>query len=603
MLTSQGPDSPVGAYLPSVRRQITAFYERRGFRPAWVGGLLELQRAQAVLAVLGRAEEHGLRNQDYAAPKVLADGSPRPGRETAEYDLALTEAVLRYSRDVAVGRVRPASVYRDVQLPPPDFDPVAFLTQMLRSTSIAASLVELAPPHPEYQRLVRALAHYRAIAAEGGWPSIPGRDDVDPIPNSRRVELLVQRLALEDPHFAEVADPSPEDLRHALERFQSRNGLPADGRLSPSTLAALNVPVAKRIEQIVANMERWRWVPRSFEDRYIAVNVPDQSLEYVRDGDTVLSSRVIIGRTNSTTPILYTTITGIVFNPAWEIPGDIVVNQLLPKLRQNPRYLVASNMVLANGPADDPQGVKVNWRNVSAREFPYRLVQIPGPTNALGHIMLDSPNDFDVYLHDTPAKALFNTSVRTVSNGCVRVEAIRPLAALALADGDEGAEQRIAEMIELRDTQRLPLDRPLPVYFLYWTAIAADDGTSGFRRDFYSRDEPLLRALDAPPQETDEPANLVASDRVALTRVSDTFIPAEAQDIPQPDQDALDQQAAEDRQFAERDSVEPTRLTGRTAPSAPRQTRSARGRPETPPLFPRVRAWLDSKPFQQRSAR
>ena len=399
-----------------------------------------------------------------------------------------------------------------------------------------------------------------------------------PFPTVGRVELLVQRLALEDPQFAEVADPSAEDLRHALERFQSRNGLPADGRLSPSTLAALNVPVAKRIEQIVANMERWRWLPRTFEDRYIAVNVPDQSLEYVRNGNTVLSSRVIVGRTNSTTPILYTTITGIVFNPAWEIPGDIVVNQLLPKLRQNSRYLVASNMVLANGPADDPQGVKVNWRNVSAREFPYRLVQIPGPTNALGHIMLNSPNDFDVYLHDTPAKALFSTSVRTVSNGCVRVEAIRPLAALALADGDRGAEQRISEMIQLRDTQRLPLDRPLPVYFLYWTAIAAEDGTSGFRRDFYSRDEPLVRALDAPPQETDEPATLVASDRIALTRVSDTFIPAEAQDVPQPDQDALDQQAAEDRQFAEPDESSPRASPDARLRARLRPTRSARSR-------------------------
>jgi L,D-transpeptidase YcbB len=611
MFRAAAADSPVGAFPPSIRRQLSTFYERRSFRSVWTGGLLELQRAHSALSVLEKAEEQGLRSEDYAAPKVQMDKGPKPGQEAAEYDLLLTEALLRYSRDVAIGRTRPPDVYSDVQLPAPEFDAVALLTQMLTRGSIAGALAELPPPHPQYRLLVQALARYRAIAAEGGWPSIPGRDGPDVVPNSKRVELLIERLALEDPQLAEVESLSPDDLRQALMRFQSRNGLAADGRLTASTVAALNVPVEKRIAQIAANMERWRWLPRTFEDRYIAINVPDQSLEYVHAGTTELSSRVIVGRTNSTTPILRTTITGIIANPQWEIPGVIVVNQLLPKLRNNPGYLAAGNMVLANGPESDPHGLKVNWRNITAAEFPYRVVQTPGPNNALGFLMLDSPNDFDVYLHDTPAKVLFTSNVRTVSNGCVRVEAIRPLAALALDDGSQDAEEQIAAAIESRDTQRLPLDRPLPVYFLYWTAIAADDATVGFRRDFYARDEPLTAAMASPRGEEPELVSAVTPDDVTppiqSARVSNTLLPAAGrnQNLADPEQVELAKEIAEAEALAERETtIEPTRLSGRNVSNVSLQTRSASSPPAMEPLFPRLRAWLDGRqPPRKRYAR
>jgi hypothetical protein len=266
-------------------------------------------------------------------------------------------------------------------------------------------------------------------------------------------------------------------------------------------------------------------------------------------------------------------------------------------------------MVLVNGPATDPQGVKVNWRNVSAPEFPYRVVQIPGPTNALGHLMLDSPNDFDVYLHDTPAQALFKESMRAVSNGCVRVEAIRPLAAFALGGEGTDPERRIAEAIKAGTTQRLPLDRPLPVYFVYWTAMAVDDGTVGFRRDLYRRDEPLTRALAAPPAEGDE-AVAVASERVTpagAARVSDTLLPAtEPADastgpLTKPQQDSMRKDSGKLRQVSTREqTIEPTRLSGRNVRSAAPPTRSATTRAEMAPLFPRLRRWLDGVPVKQR---
>lgn len=597
LLLANGPDSSAGAYPRSVREQLLTFYERRAFQPAWTGGPTERENAREVMEVLARAGEQGLRPQDYAAPTHWSE-EPRQGKESAEYELAITDATLRYARHVAVGRVRPHNVYTDAQLPIPPFDAVSVLTQILRSSSIAASLAELPPPHPEYRRLVQALSRYRNIAAQGGWPSLP----VDGEPRSYGKDdlraTLVKRLALEDPVFSVITRPTGDDVREAVERFQARNGLTADGRLTGATLAALNVPVIRRIEQIQANMERWRWLPREFEQSHITVNVPEQSLTFMRNGIVELSSKVIVGRKQTPTPILRTTILGAIANPAWEIPGDIVVNQVLPKLRRNPSYLASSNMVLVNGPANDPQGVRIDWRNVSAAAFPYRVVQIPGPTNALGRIMLDSPNDFDVYLHDTPGQAIFGRRERAVSNGCIRVEAIHQLTALALGTSD--ADQTIAERINSGKTQRLDLDEPLPVYLVYWTAVGIDDGAVEFHNDLYERDARLIAAIGASRTEEEEPAiadisvdprpSPALADRISGfqiqrdgTRTRSSYQPAMTTD-PLFDADALED---------DRSLPEPTRLS-RSTPSANverniesvRRTDSTKRVTEPAPRFP-----------------
>jgi len=339
-------------------------------------------------------------------------------------------------------------------------------------------------------------------------------------------------------------------------------------------------------------------LPRDFEQRYIAVNVPEQSVRFIRNGTVELTSKVTIGRKQSPTPILRTSVLAVIVNPPWEIPGDIVVNQLLPKLRRNPGYLASSNMVLVNGPDRDPQGVKINWRNVSPTAFPYRVVQIPGPTNALGRIMLDSPNDFDVYLHDTPGQAIFARSERTVSNGCIRVEAIHQLTALALDTPD--ADRLVGEIIDTGKTQRVDLAQPLPVYLLYWTAVGTDDGAVEFHNDLYNRDAKLITAMDVMRTDLDElapaekavasPASLPPADRTAgfqVQREGDrtraSYRPATNAD-PRSGVDALEDDGS---------LPEPTRLS-RSAPPANaarnvesgRRTGSTTRVIEREPLFP-----------------
>jgi murein L,D-transpeptidase YcbB/YkuD len=578
------------------RQQLVSFYEQRQFRPAWSGGPVEEDRAQEALAVLSRAGDQGLRSEDYLSRRIERDNGPRRGEEAAEYDIALTEALLRYARDVAIGRVRPNDVYKDVQLPAPNFDPVAVLTRMLRSGSISVALADLPPAHPEYRRLAQAMARYRAIEARGGWAPLPARGEIGLEGNERRTKALVERLSSEDPELAALTDPSTQDIQDAVKRFQSRNDLEPDGRITGATLTALNVPLSRRIEVLAANMERWRWLPRTFEDRYIAVNVPDQSVAFIRNGDIALSSRVVIGRKNSPTPILRTTAVALIVNPPWEVPGDIVVNQILPKLRRSSGYLQASNMVLVNAP-NDPFGRKVNWRNVSPGTFPYRVVQIPGPHNALGNLMIDTPNDFDVYLHDTPGKALFKSADRAVSNGCIRVESILQLASLTLDEGD--AEATITGKIAARDTQRIPLNRPVPVYFLYWTAIAAPDGAVGFRRDPYGRDARLITALAAPRVERHEQPDAAEANAsesfTGSARVSDTLVPAEIEPDANSERGSevppLDEQGAEGPPLPEAESVAKTdevaeavrRANGRTQfAEEPRRSESERTRVSSP---------------------
>ena len=410
-------------------------------------------------------------------------------------DIALSEAVLGYAHDVRVGRVRPQSVYRDVDLPAPRFDAAAELSQALASHVLPDWLAALPPSHPEYLGLVQALAKYRGIVEQGGWPALPGGKEINPGGKDRGAVLLAKRLAFEDPILAAIAKPSPAQIREAVKRFQVRNGLDKDGRARGKTFAALNVPASFRVQQIAANMERWRWMPARFEDRAIAVNVPDQSLAFIADGEAVLKSRVVVGQKASPTPILRTAVIAAVVNPPWNIPGDIAAKALLPHLRRDPGYLASRHMVVMDGPPGDPIGRTIKWRKIVPDEFPYAIRQLPGPATALGALMLDSPNDFDVYLHDTPNKKLFDLDSREISNGCVRVQQIFPLASLALGPDQAQAMSELTAARNSHQTQRLALDQPLPVYLLYWTALGDADGDAGFRPDLYRRDAPLIAAL------------------------------------------------------------------------------------------------------------
>ena len=482
------------ASVPSVA-QLVSLYQDRDFRPIWTGDGEGVRMASEVRATLAHADREGLRADDYLSPLLKTDKPPKQARAAAEYDAALTEGLLRYAHDVRSG-LPPHDAFRDVLLPNVDFDAVPALKHALRAHAIHNFLVGLPPQRAEYRELVTALATYRAIAANGGWPTIKIAGEINLDGSDPRVKALVKRLALEDPVFAGNPQPLSEDIQDAIVRFQTRNGMDPDGRIGRDTLAALNVPASVRADEIKANLERWRWMAFEFEHRYVAVNVPDQSLDFIVDGHSMLHSKVIIGKKATPTPITRMVAQTVVANPPWTIPSDIAARMVLPHLKQSPNYLASRGMVLVDRPeGSDPQGNDINWREVKKADFNYQLVQQPGPDNALGTLMLDAPNEFGVYLHDTPKKKLFDLPDREASNGCIRVQAIYPLASWALSNDAMGASDKLDEAIATGQTQTLTLDEPLPIYVLYWTAIPQEDGTVGFRPDLYGRDRRLLAAM------------------------------------------------------------------------------------------------------------
>ncbi len=470
--------------------EVVEFYATRHYEPAWTESRGADKRTARVISTLEHAGEQGLRSADYPTGSAASDQPPQPGRDAAQYDLTITRSLLRYAHDVHDGRVTPDAVYRDAELPPHQFDAASALSAALQQHDIDAFLAGLPPPEPAYRRLVGALARYRAIQAYGGWPRLSAK-------TAAMRAKLAERLSLEDPALLRLAHPTAAEVKQALMRFQLRNGLDADGKLGAATLRALNVPVSYRIKEIIANMERWRWMPRTLEARYIRVNVPDQSVDFVRDGKVLLHSKVVIGqlKKHDTTPILRTSIVAVVANPPWDIPDDIAARKILPHLRQNASYLVTRDMVLKDAPARDLSGRAIDWRKVKGDDLPYQIQQKPGKDNGLGRIMLDSPNQFGVYLHDTPAKSLFKLTDRERSHGCVRVEKIDDLASLALTGTSPDPKAALSAALKGDKTQRLTLAKPLPVYMVYWTASVTQEGTVEFRPDRYGRDRPLIARL------------------------------------------------------------------------------------------------------------
>jgi murein L,D-transpeptidase YcbB/YkuD len=474
--------------------QAVEFYQDRDYRPVWTGDGEGAEEAGDVRNTLAHADRQGLRAEDYISATLQTDKPPKQGKRAAEYDFALTEALLRYAHDVRVG-LPPHDAYVDVRLPVLDFDAASPLKRALRAHAIHAFLAALPPAREEYRQLVAALAVYRNVASKGGWPTLKGGeitlDGDDP-----RQATLAKRLALEDPALAGIPELSSADIQDSVVRFQNRNGLNADGRIGHDTVAALNVPAGVRADEIRANLERWRWMSFAFEHRYIEVNIPDQSLDFMVDGHSVLHSKVVVGKKTTPSPITRMMADAVIANPPWTIPSDIAARMVLPHLKHGSNYLASKGMVLVDRPdGGDPNGSDIDWRNVSKSGFNYQIVQSPGPDSALGVLMLDSPNDFGVYLHDTPKKKLFDLTDREASNGCIRVQAIYPLASWALANDPMAASDQLDSAIGSHETQTLRLDDPLPIYVLYWTAVPQDDGTVGFRPDLYGRDHRLLAAM------------------------------------------------------------------------------------------------------------
>lgn len=478
---------------------IGEFYGRRGYAPAWDEG-----RAGELLALLTAAPEHGLDPADFFLERLraLAASPDADAQQRAERELLLTEALVRYGYQRRFGKVDPATVE-----PAWNFSrgfangaaPADVLAEAVAAPSLAGYFADKLPGGPWYRQLQAALARYRALEAAGGWVALPEGPTLKPGARDARVAALRERLRVEGDLAAEAApttDPElfDEPLAAAVRAFQARHSLGADGAVGRRTLETLNVPASTRVDQIRLSLERVRWLAGDVPATYVVVNVAGFRVGFVRERKLVWTSRVVVGRAARQTPIFVGRMTYVEINPTWTVPPTILREDVLPKARKDPGYLKRENITVIdrNGRVVDPYAV--DWQGAGRA---YTLRQEPGPDNALGRIKLMFPNPHAVYLHDTPAKALFDKPERTFSSGCIRVEDPLALAELVL-DSADWNRATLEAAIAAGKTRRVNLARPLPVLLVYLTAVADADGTARFYRDVYGRDAELLRALDGP---------------------------------------------------------------------------------------------------------
>jgi murein L,D-transpeptidase YcbB/YkuD len=475
-------------------------YENREFAPAWN----TLRQIDGLLEMIDGSYAEGLEPNDYhlsalraARSAATEDLAALPPAERAALDVLLTDSIILLGYHLRFGKVDPNALdsnwtsTRELLRE----DPAVTIQQAIDAPSLRDFAARVIPRVFLYERFKAALAEYRAIEANGGWPRLPAGPTLSPGSTDARVPELAARLAVSgDLRTADVAGGTlyAEPLVTAVRSFQLRHGLAADGVVGPATLAALNVPVAARIEQLRANLERARWVFYEPESEFIVVNIAGFQLYVVRRGQVVWRSRVQVGRPYRQTPVFRAEMTYVVLNPTWTVPPTIFRNDILPAVRRDVGYLATHRIDVFDSMGTIVDPAAADW---SGRHPPYRLVQRPGPDNALGRIKFMFPNEHAVYLHDTPSRDLFERDSRAFSSGCIRVE--DPFGLAEQLFGERGRE-RLERIGASGRTETVFLPKPMPIMLLYWTAEVDASGRISFFPDVYGRDPAVIAALAQP---------------------------------------------------------------------------------------------------------
>jgi L,D-transpeptidase YcbB len=493
MLAGVGEDSLITLTAGDTLRisaSTLEFYHQRSYAAAWSGRKGLLDRGRSLHESIGRSAEDGLPPEKYrhdvaarllAAVEVKERSERLPDslvvRYLADLDVLLTEGFNRYAWDLVTGTIDPQEAGIDWRIATEVPHEQVVLNNVLEGRDPQEVVAFLRPSIPHYERMRVALADYRAAAEAGGWPQVPEGATLKEGERGAAVAVLRERLVRgADRREAELAranaaDPTLFDtsLAEAVKLFQRRHSIEADGSVGAGTLRELNHTVEERIAEMKLNLDRWRWLPNHLGERFVLVNIAGFEMEVVEDGRAIETMNVVVGRLDRQTPVFADSIQHVVVNPYWNVPDGIFAKDVRPAMERDPSYLVNNNMEMVNG----------------------RVRQKPGPKNSLGRFKFIFPNEFDVYLHDTPQGELFSRTSRDFSSGCIRLERPEDFARLLLdKQTDRGAAQ-LDPLLTNWNERWVKLDRPLPVYLLYFTAWVEEDGTVRFHHDVYGRDEML----------------------------------------------------------------------------------------------------------------
>jgi murein L,D-transpeptidase YcbB/YkuD len=485
-----------GAPLPDVEAanwtELRAFYTQREHAPAWVDHRRPTERAAVAITLLNTARQHGFDPSDYDATALLEMSqavekidkeSPERLERLAEFDARLTAGVLAFGRDVAIGRKARDAHWKSRRTSP---DLVAALIAAIEDPSTFAEAVR--PPHREYAALQHAMDDLVGQREKGGWVKVP---------SARSVNELRQRLQASG-HLRDqgsgIGDQgsagAPSDLQAAIKSFQELHAIAATGVVDAKTLAALNVPLEARIQQVAINLQRWRSMPDDLGERHFFVNIPYFHLVARESGKPVMDIRVVVGKPGNNTPIFSEDMETVVFSPYWNIPDTIAEGETAPAVARDPSYLAKQGIEILRVSGSTREVVSasdVKWDDRDAlKGLAFR--QKPGAGNALGYVKFLFPNVHNVYLHDTPADSLFVKPGRAFSHGCVRVEEPEALAKYVLRGYPEWDDESIFAAMRAGVEKHVRLKTKIPVHIVYFTAWVDEKGGLHFQPDIYGYD-------------------------------------------------------------------------------------------------------------------
>jgi len=474
---------------------VAAFYGARGYAPVWTGPG-DAARRQVLLSALDQAGRHGLPvvrydsvalRQGFAA--VVTEG------DRGRLEVAMMQAFLAYAADLSSGALIPKSVdggiLRDVSRPDP-----AMLLARIEAGGLGTFLNGLAPKAPQYARLMKEKLALEVRIVNGGFGPVIAAANLAPGDTGNAVVRLRDRLIALDYLTRSATMTYDSALQAAVRRFQDDNGLTADGVAGGSTIAALDTAPDTRLKSVIVAMERVRWLhDLTLGDRYVWVNQPDFTAQIIDDGQVVFQTRTVIGKDvpDQRSPEFSDMMEHMVVNPTWFVPRSITTKEYLPLLQSNPNAVSHLQVIDGSGRVV-PRGA-VNFAAYSARTFPFSMRQPPSDGNALGKVKFMFPNPYNIYLHDTPSKSLFDNEVRAYSHGCIRLGDPFDFAYALLSMQSDDPKAEFAAYLNTGRETTVPLVTPLPVHLVYFTAWPEAKGTVGYRRDVYGRDGRIFDAL------------------------------------------------------------------------------------------------------------
>jgi murein L,D-transpeptidase YcbB/YkuD len=494
--------------FPDYKGYLASFYESTGYRLAWIQAGKPTPQALSLIGLFKEAWKKGLEPEDYDASRwgnrLRAMQSSEA--DSARFDVALTVCTMRLVSDLRIGRINPQHFKFGLSVEHKKYDLAQFVRDRLLSASDLPAVVDgVEPPFTGYRRTQAALVRYAELAGRYEYEELStSPKPVDPgqtyagVPRLARFLLLVGDLS---PNATPPADSQTYDgaLVEAVKHFQRRHGLKDDGRLGSDTLRQLNVPLSNRVLQLQLALERWRWLPLEFSAPPIVVNIPDFRLRTLDENNKVtLDMRVVVGRSMPTqTPVFSRDMTYVVLRPYWNVPPSILRGEIVRAIQRDRNYIAnkryevttVNGTVVTSGTISDEVLADLKAGKLAVR-------QRPGPTNALGLVKLIFPNEFNVYLHSTPAPELFSRTRRDFSHGCIRVEKPAELTAWVLRNNSDWSVSRVQQAMEHgKDNVTITLNQGVPVFIVYATALAYENGEVHFYDDIYGHDARLARAL------------------------------------------------------------------------------------------------------------